>query len=1330
MKKHIILFLSILFVYNFLQYMPMQAFAAAIPTGQLHTPIGAAAPTARGDYISSSAGMNSYYSYFIEVPPGLAQMRVQIYDGNVYNFFSTYDGLSGTWNTYVTYTLYPPPGSPLPPATTTCSPGLGSGACSEAAWGTLATVPNPTAGHWELRVDMSSNAPPPPNTQGNDVNGFGLRAHDGNSGSGGTELNIYAESFVEVGPYAGGSSYQLYPFITSGCTADSNDFDWKNSGSISFTSRTGAFSQSNPSVSPNDAWVNTPFSGWTTDFWSADYGIWNANLTLSPDDNDIPGADDNYGTFYIGNFAAATPTLTSPPSAGGPPSAQPEANTFRLYLPTDGGGAPVKPILTQTLSYVSGANPPVVGSTTRVRVQVTVFNPTLFPITFSSTNLVTANIPGSGVVYAGIVFVSQGSITSQPATGGTGDITWNPGTVAANSNATLTFDVDVTPTAAGRIPVTGTPASNGTTAKYVDETGNTTQARATYTYGPICELAVTVGTSITPTLAVVSSFEAYEANGKVVVQWETASEIDTAGFYLFRLDESTGNYLQINQKLVPALLTSPQGGTYSLIDRGVSPGRTYTYMLVEVEGKGTKQTYGPFMVVLGKENAQGRQKINPSMDYSRKAHDISADKKARLKASKEQRNTAWLFKKQRSGRMAKISISEDGLYYLDASEISPLLGISTENVISLIKMNNLSISNQGQKVAYIPTADNTGIFFYGQGIDSIYTKENIYWLKQSKGLKMEIIGGAGAVPDSGEETFTETIHLEEDHWAPTALFDDPQSDFWLWDYIVSGDPTMGRKTFNLRAQGVADTSEIAAITINLHGATNTNHHVVVTLNGIEIGESRWDGTKRHEVTLSFSQDLLNDGNNILQLNGILDTGVPYSIFYIDSFDLTYHRLYHADGNSLLCRADSNPVVTVSGFTDPKILVFEVSNPGKPKLINATTVDKLGVGNYRVSFRPTSPESLYLALTIDRLSSPVSLIADRTSRLKESSNRADYLIIAPEELKDTSKALANYRQSQGLITMVADLEDIMDEFNYGIYSPEAIRDFLSYAYHNWRKAPRYVVLIGEGTYDYKDNQGHGGNLILPIMIKTPRGLFPSDNHFADINGDHIPEMAIGRLPVVTSEELIVLIRKIIAYENSNGDTWTKRVLMLADNPDDCSDFPADSNNVATLLPQGYTAEKIYLSEYPIDIARQLVLEGINNGALLLNYIGHAGLDRLAQGGLLLNSDVASMTNQERLPVVTAMTCVTGHFAIPGYDSLAEVLVLKQNGGAVAVLSPTGMSINSEAVILDKAFFQTMFEKRQALGDVVLKALEKGSMNGVSGYILSIYNILGDPALKLK
>jgi hypothetical protein len=217
--------------------------------------------------------------------------------------------------------------------------------------------------------------------------------------------------------------------------------------------------------------------------------------------------------------------------------------------------------------------------------------------------------------------------------------------------------------------------------------------------------------------------------------------------------------------------------------------------------------------------------------------------------------------------------------------------------------------------------------------------------------------------------------------------------------------------------------------------------------------------------------------------------------------------------------------------------------------------------------------------------------------------------------------------------------------------------------------------------------------------------------------------------VTSEELDALIGKITAYETASGD-WKNRVLMLADNPDDGGNFPTDSDAVADILPPEYTAEKIHLSEHTVGEARQMVQDNINNGAFLLNYIGHAGLDRLAQEGILLSSDVESLDNGARLPVMTAMTCSVGRFGIPGYDSLSERLVLHPYGGTIAAWAPTGLSLNELAVILDKEFFCAIFEdEEKILGEMVLRTLEDYAWAGKPRFMLDIYNLLGDPALQM-
>jgi hypothetical protein len=895
-----------------------------------------------------------------------------------------------------------------------------------------------------------------------------------------------------------------------------------------------------------------------------------------------------------------------------------------------------------------------------------------------------------------------------------------------------------------------------------------------------------------PTLVTLSDFRAYNDNGHAKIEWSTSSEINTVGFYLFRLDESSGRYRQINRDLLPALLTSQQGGTYSVTDNGASSNKNNTYVLVEIEGKGARNAYGPFTVVAGGANAVETQYSSSPVDpkillkdntvgepdritqsqairikryvdsdgtivitnsnskslrgaedsvtdevsgYTRKAKGMSVEKKARITAMKAARENAGILSKQRQGDRIKISVGKDGLYYIDSTKISLLLGISQNEARHLITAGELAISSQGSKVAYIPSSDSSGIFFYGRGIDSIYTKENIYWLYRGRGLQMSSRGGHGPSP-SGYSTFTETVHAEENTSFLNTSDMDPESDYWFWGYLYVS-PTykdLASKTFTIQTDSVADIPATATLTVNLKGYTNTDanpdHHIRVSLiNGTVtkvIGEGWLEGTdSQPPVVIQFDQQLLNSGSNTIMVEAVIDPGVPYSAFFVDSFDLTYHKLYEANGNALIFKAEGIAPLTVYGFTNPDIFVFDVTDPQRPIVELATTIFDEG-GSFSVSFIPHSAGARDLVIKPDADVSDLNAWADTPSRLSSKINAADYVIIAPDELMEAVQVLADYRQSQGLKTMVIKLEDIMDEFNFGISSPHAIKDFLTYAYHNWSKAPRYVVLVGEGTYDYKDNQGFGDNLMPPMIVRTPFGLFPSDNILADADGDHIPDMAIGRLPVLTADELQGLVGKIITYESTVGN----RIIMIADNQDEGGNYTADSDDLALLVPKGFSADKLYLPVYSADYIRNVLLYGIRSGTFLLNYIGHGNPYSMAHEGLLRIPDVSYMENAGRLFVLSAMTCTIGQFALPGYDSLSEALVIKKDGGAVAVLAPSGLSLNSLSKTLAEGFFTSAFSGTAlTLGDSLREAFRYYRNKEGSDFGLDIYNLQGDPALRL-
>ena len=119
---------------------------------------------------------------------------------------------------------------------------------------------------------------------------------------------------------------------------------------------------------------------------------------------------------------------------------------------------------------------------------------------------------------------------------------------------------------------------------------------------------------------------------------------------------------------------------------------------------------------------------------------------------------------------------------------------------------------------------------------------------------------------------------------------------------------------------------------------------------------------------------------------------------------------------------------------------------------------------------------------------------------------------------------------------------------------------------------------------------------------------------------------------------------------------------------------------------------------------------------------------ADEGMLTLSDVASLANGDKLPVVTALTCIIGNFAVPGNTSLGEALTLHAKGGSIATWSPTGLSVNSPAMILNDEFMRGYFAGKEiVLGEVVRNTLRHYQETEAVPFMLEIYNLLGDPSI---
>jgi hypothetical protein len=353
-------------------------------------------------------------------------------------------------------------------------------------------------------------------------------------------------------------------------------------------------------------------------------------------------------------------------------------------------------------------------------------------------------------------------------------------------------------------------------------------------------------------------------------------------------------------------------------------------------------------------------------------------------------------------------------------------------------------------------------------------------------------------------------------------------------------------------------------------------------------------------------------------------------------------------------------------------------------------------------------------------------------------------------------LVALREDQGLRVKVVDIEDIYDEFSYGIKSPQALKDFISYAYHNWTPpAPGYVLLVGDGTYDPKDHWLEGDTTAyLPayLIFVDYKGETVTDEWFVTVSGDDaIADLYIGRLPAADAAQAATMVSKIIAYESTPNtkfadpaDAWEKNVLLIADNQRPGidylyeADFAAMNDAAAELLPAYMNPQPGYLGIHYANAAflNAFIFNSLNtDGALMVNYSGHGGTQIWADEYILEADNLTGLTNTVELPFFVSMSCETGVFSYPepwDFASLAEGL-LRSPAGAVAALMPTGMTTTDGQRILNSALFEHIFaEDIRTLGPAIAAAKQTLLANGSAAYeqVSKTFLLFGDPATQLK
>lgn len=674
-----------------------------------------------------------------------------------------------------------------------------------------------------------------------------------------------------------------------------------------------------------------------------------------------------------------------------------------------------------------------------------------------------------------------------------------------------------------------------------------------------------------------------------------------------------------------------------------------------------------------------------------------------------------------------------------------------------------------------------------------YQKHNVYWF--TYGGTPSPAMDQRAAPQAGQPVqniITQTLRSEsdlfyavgsetrrkdEDHWLDVrlsvdevagVLVDSKSYPMALDDYLTSGNVVVRARLHRQNQQASFNPDNSAAVYLNDHylGTYQWNGETDVEVWVEEVRPASWLDGAPNEIVVEVALDQL--------------PGIEWYRIRPDWVELSYPALADAEDDRIYIEdVESAPSeIQVSGFSTGNVRVYDVRDPWHP--VELTTKQAVPDGpTYTVSFWDTdSTDPSYYLSSQASLRPPLLVQADVASNLAAPSNHYDYIAIVPSELEHGSLAtdiaaeiqpLLDHRELEGLRTLRVSVQDVYDEFSYGLHDPEAIRCFLKYAHENWNQGeetpPEYALLVGDGHYDFTGiTNTTNPNLIDPYLLRVDpyRGEVPVDNRFVSFDSpeDALPNMAIGRLPINSVADVTKVVQKILSYEDPAlalpGD-WQKRAVFAAGLcNDDAGDFHAYSDDIRNdYLPAEYDTPTVYVGNpaicpgagYPDDssgAARVAVQEHFNAGAVYLQYFGHGAENRWGSAFQLTRSSIDELLPNTTWPFVGEYGCLTGYYVWLSYDggldahnnqALAEDFISRHGDrGAVADWAASGLHVASALNILNQGLAQAIFQDRiDRAGKAVNEAKLYYYANPIFGSYPDVIDstvYFGDPALKLR
>jgi hypothetical protein len=590
------------------------------------------------------------------------------------------------------------------------------------------------------------------------------------------------------------------------------------------------------------------------------------------------------------------------------------------------------------------------------------------------------------------------------------------------------------------------------------------------------------------------------------------------------------------------------------------------------------------------------------------------------------------------------------------------------------------------------------------------------------------------IPLSGD--WTNATWLDKRYWFFTNVGSGvPMEDRWLGPVIMSFGTDRYDCSFDLPY--VAAASDNATLAVAFYpsmesAAIYPDHHIRLIVNGTTAGDLYFDGKTYYSGSVQFAANLLSDSApNMITVQCVPDTGLPFDLLYIARITLEYPRTWESEGDRLVAHANLAGTHAATGFVLGEPMLYDVTDADFPIRLLGGALSNSG----EFAFEAESSHS-YAMSSPSALRTP-EWVVNEPSNLRSRENAYDFVIITQGNFRNAAETLALHRRAfDGYRVLVTDVANVYDEYSGGRRTPLAIRAFMLDALNGWESPPEAVLLMGDASADTLGYaSGVNRNFIPALFFDTAVGYTMSDQRLVtDDSG--APMIAIGRLPVVTAYEAEQVVDKIIAYDLAPSGEWARRIFLAADQPEFGlieSDYHAASEMYAWYVPASFTLERAYYdgSTASLDTVRVEIRGAFESGALIVNFTGHGSYDVWSKDTVFAASDVETLAEQQGQPMVIVSNCLTGAVDYPRYRTLAEALLARERGGAIGVFASGAATGSSGQFYLNSAVYQMLFlggERR--MGELARGGIELARFMFVPDDDLVSFNLFADPMQRLK